>query len=71
MAMWRKPLYHDPKWQITLPCDLQIISIYSANHLRLQVRLVILGVHDTEEGSQDSCLCPYLESDSILLIRAK
>jgi len=28
MAMYRKPLYHDPKWQITLPYDLPIISIY-------------------------------------------
>ena len=54
MAMYRKPLYHDPKWQITLPYDLPIISIYSTLHLSRQVRLVILGVHDTEEGSDDS-----------------
>ena len=69
--MYPKPLYQDPKWQIRLPYDLLIISIYSALRLSRQVPLVILGVHDTEEGSDDSCLCPYLGSDSILLMRAK
>jgi hypothetical protein len=71
MAMYRKPLYHEPKWQITLPYDLPIISICSALHLSRQVRLVILGVHDTGEDSDNSSLCPYLRSGSILLITAK